>query len=115
MPRAPRRCPHPGCENRITNTRYCEDHTTHHWDRPGNQRGPEHYRWRKAVLTRDKGVCQIRGPHCTHRATEADHIINIAEGGAEFDIDNGRAACAPCHAEKTKQEAIRGLRRRFAK
>lgn len=115
MPRAPRQCPSPGCDNRITTTRYCEDHTVHHWTRPGNQRGPEHARWRRAVLSRDKGICQIKGPRCTRRATEADHKINIAEGGPEFDINNGQAACSPCHQDKTQAEATRGLRRRFGK
>lgn len=111
MPRAPRQCPTPGCDNRITTTRYCDEHTVHHWDRPGNQRGSEHARWRRAVLARDKGICQIRGPKCTRRATEADHITNIAEGGAEYDIANGQSACEPCHKAKTQREAHRGRER----
>lgn len=111
MPRAPRQCPTPGCDNRITTTRYCDEHTVHHWTRPGNQRGGEHARWRRAVLARDKGVCQIRGPQCTRRATEADHITNIAEGGAEYDTANGQGACEPCHKAKTQREAQRGRER----
>lgn len=53
---------------------------------------------RLLVLSRDRYECQIRGPRCTHRATEADHIVAIAEGGQRFDLDNLRAACKPCNA-----------------
>lgn len=52
---------------------------------------------RLAVLERDEWVCQIQGRHCLKRATEADHIIPIAAGGAWLDMDNLRAACKPCN------------------
>ncbi|WP_136032472.1 HNH endonuclease signature motif containing protein [Microbacterium sp. PF5] len=112
MPRAPRQCPSSGCDNRITTTRYCEEHTVHHWTGRSHATGTEHAQWRKTVLARAKGTCEIRGPRCTHRATDADHRVPVAEGGARYDPDNGQAACTPCHKAKTQQEAARGRARR---
>lgn len=66
--------------------------------------------WAKQILTRDQH-CQIRGPHCTGLATEADHIRNVAEGGNELDLANGQGACHNCHDEKTQDEATRGKNR----
>lgn len=107
MPRAPRQCPTPGCTNLITNTRYCTEHTTHHWEGRSHSTGPGYAQWRRTVMTRAKGLCQIRGPHCTRRATDADHILNVKAGGARYDPDNGQAACPPCHKAKTQEEARR--------
>lgn len=59
---------------------------------------------RKAVLRRDQGVCQIRGPHCTVRALEVDHVVN----DDDHDLSNLQAACVPCHKEKTAGEALAG-------
>jgi 5-methylcytosine-specific restriction enzyme A len=67
--------------------------------------------WRSAVLARDRGVCQIRAKHCTVRATEADHIIPVAFGGADGDVSNGQAVCRRCHKAKTQREAAEGRRR----
>lgn len=111
-PRAPRQCPTPGCDNRITTTRYCDEHTVHHWTGRSHATGAGHTQWRKTVLSRAKGMCEIRGPGCTHRATEADHRVPVAEGGARYDPNNGQAACTPCHKAKTQQEAARGRSRR---
>ena len=58
-------------------------------------------RWKQVrlkVLARDNHTCQIRGPRCTSRATQADHVIPIEEGGPPFDEANLRAACRPCNA-----------------
>lgn len=108
MPRAPRKCPNPGCENRITTSRYCPEHTTWHWPK-NTPRGAEHSAWARAVLKRDKRHCQIQGPNCTGVATEADHILNRKRGGKDT-LNNGQAVCTTCHAEKTKGEALHGLR-----
>lgn len=55
---------------------------------------------RRIVLARDGYRCQIQGPRCTGRATEADHIVALALGGARLDPANLRAACKPCNASE---------------
>ena len=65
---------------------------------------------RRRVLDRDQHTCQLSGPDCTGTATEADHVVPVAEGGTD-DEGNGQAACATCHAVKTRQEIARGQAR----
>lgn len=64
-------------------------------------------RWKKlraAVLEAAQYTCQIRGPRCTIRATEVDHILNKARGGTD-DLDNLQAVCRTCHHNKTVRES----------
>ncbi|HWH31458.1 MAG TPA: HNH endonuclease signature motif containing protein [Egibacteraceae bacterium] len=63
---------------------------------------------RLAALERDGYLCQIRGPHCRVKATEGDHIVPLALGGAWFDLDNVRASCKPCNAGRMMREAVGG-------
>jgi 5-methylcytosine-specific restriction endonuclease McrA len=65
---------------------------------------------RRMVLERDRYVCQVRGPRCTKVATEADHVISRADGGAVFDPRNMRAACAACNGWRAA-ERTNALRR----
>jgi 5-methylcytosine-specific restriction enzyme A len=62
-------------------------------------------RLRLLILDRDRHACQIRGPKCTGAATQVDHVIDRADGGAVFDPRNLRAACSACNgwraAERT--------------
>lgn len=114
MPRAPKACGKDGCETRVTGRTYCEPHTPINWNRKGAGRTstPEHKAWRRAVLDRDHWRCRIRGPKCLGKATQADHIINVARGGAELDLNNGQAVCKPCHDAKTLLEARAGRQTR---
>lgn len=73
----------------------------------------QHRAWARAVKRAARGRCQINGPRCTGVAVHADHIIPVAEGGAEYDLSNGQGACEPCHDEKTRQEAARGRQRYY--
>lgn len=41
---------------------------------------------------------------------DADHILPVAEGGGQCDLDNLRTLCLPCHREATAQLRLR-LRR----
>ena len=41
---------------------------------------------------------------------DADHILPVAEGGGQCDLDNLRTLCLPCHREATAE-----LRRRLAR
>lgn len=64
----------------------------------------------RQVISRDLGYCHICG---LLGADEADHVIPVAEGGAD-DASNMKAAHAECHREKTAAEAVRGRQRASA-
>ena len=67
---------------------------------------PEHREWRRAVIARSGGVCQKCG---RGGRLFADHIVEIADGGARLDLANGQALCGSCHTTKTA--AARAARR----
>ena len=113
MPRAPRRCPgNDGtCTNLIRNATYCDDHTQA-WagKRTTSSALTNTAAWKRIrvkVLQRDGHRCQIRGPGCTSHATQVDHILNTAAGGAELDPANLQSACASCNARKAQREATK--------
>ena len=112
MPRAPKQCAHPECETRIIGRTHCDEHKPINWQRTGATRTgtAAHKKWRHSVLYRDRWTCQIKGPRCEIRATQADHIVNVAAGGPEFALSNGQAVCGPCHRAKTATEARSGRR-----
>jgi 5-methylcytosine-specific restriction endonuclease McrA len=68
---------------------------------------------RVAVLDRDLWLCQIRGPGCTHGATEVDHIVARADGGAVLDPANCRAACAWCNRARGAGRTTQARRYRY--
>ncbi|WP_143320106.1 HNH endonuclease [Cellulomonas iranensis] len=113
MPRAPKKCANPTCETRVVGRTYCDEHRPVGWSPGGSHRTgtAEHKAWRREVLRAAKYQCQIRGPRCQGRAREADHIQNVAAGGALYDVANGQAACVPCHRSKTLREAQAGRNR----
>lgn len=43
---------------------------------------------------------------------DADHIVPVAEGGGECDLENFRTLCHPCHKQATKELAGRLARNR---
>ena len=56
--------------------------------------------WRQVryrAFRRDKWACV----KCGRRAREVDHIVPLAEGGNEFDINNCQSLCRACHLQKT--------------
>ena len=70
-------------------------------------------RFRVTVLRRDDYTCQACRYHDpTGMSLEADHILNIAEGGTD-DPDNGQTLCKRCHRKKTTQESAHGRVRRI--
>lgn len=69
---------------------------------------------RKQIMDRDKWRCQIKGPNCLGKATQADHRTPWAEGGTD-DVGNGQAVCKPCHEAKTQDERLRGMQKRSRK
>ena len=59
--------------------------------------------WRdasRACLARDGFRCQIALPGCRGRATTADHVIELQDGGPAFALDNLQAACRSCNTAK---------------
>lgn len=63
------------------------------------------------ILRRDHHVCYVCG---LSGADQADHVIPIAEGGANH-TENGKAIHAePCHSTKSRREAERGYARHRA-
>jgi len=64
-----------------------------------------HRAWRLAVLTRDAWQCNVCGRVCADkREAHADHVVPIVQGGARYDVANGRCLCIRCHGRKTRQE-----------
>lgn len=100
---------------------YCDKHAqlTSGWaksqgDKTAAQRGYD-YAWqqlRKRILSRDGGLCQIKGPGCEYVAREVDHIIGKAKASsmgwtrAQTDAEtNLQSACKPCHSAKSEAES----------
>jgi 5-methylcytosine-specific restriction protein A len=114
MPYAAKKpCNKPGC-GKLTNNRYCDQHTqdksNYQHTKTVTQRGYGHA-WRKLrriVLARDKYLCQL----ClkSGRVTEAqvvDHITPKAKGGTD-NLDNLQSLCNHCHDHKTATEDSKG-------
>jgi len=78
---------------------------------------PEHQRWSRAVIARAGGRCQGKGCGRSGVRLFADHIVELRDGGAPFDLANGQALCGACHARKTaamRAERLRGRGGRIA-
>jgi 5-methylcytosine-specific restriction endonuclease McrA len=58
---------------------------------------------RLKVLQRDNFKC-VKCDESTRRELEVDHIIPIALGGAEWDMDNLQTLCIEHHKEKTRED-----------
>ena len=66
--------------------------------------------WRQAsaaCLRRASYRCEIRGPRCAGRATQADHVDGVASDPHHTRL---QAACKPCHQYKTAAESQRNRR-----
>lgn len=61
----------------------------------------EHRRWAAAVVRCAAGMCQGEGCGRTGVRLFADHIHELSDGGAPFDLSNGQALCGACHTAKT--------------
>lgn len=60
--------------------------------------------WRQAVIARAGGLCQDRQcltPLRKGMRLFADHVRELKDGGAPFDVANGLARCGSCHTRKT--------------
>ena len=55
-----------------------------------------YYKWRKKILKRDNGICQI----CGSEGKEVHHILSVAtHPEMEFIDNNGILLCKNCHSE----------------
>lgn len=102
--RAQKHCGHKGCMT-LTRDGRCPEHKER-WERKGATRTStqQHRKWAAAVKKRDP-YCRIHyADICTHITQEADHIVPVALGGAEFDLANGQGTCRPCHRRKSSRE-----------
>jgi hypothetical protein len=103
MPRAPRYCAK--CPTLIPATdRYCDDCQPNGWTTHPSANARAHTRnerraFRDAVLKHEPN-CR----HCGQPATQADHIIPVANNGTNDPATNGQALCDHCHEQKTKHE-----------
>ncbi|CAN5575892.1 hypothetical protein BH10PSE14_BH10PSE14_06590 [soil metagenome] len=75
---------------------------------------PAFKQWREAVIARAGGQCEAftGGVRCTKAAPRhrmfADHKIEVSDGGALYDVDNGQCFCGSHHSAKTaKAKAAR--------
>lgn len=111
---APSRCREPGCPNYATQRGRCNAHYVP-WERPSQNTRQltrtQRRQFHDAVLAAHP-VCEW--PGCSDPATEADHVIPIADGGAHDPATNGRALCTPHHDHVTRLENARRNRARKA-
>ncbi|GAA2441494.1 hypothetical protein GCM10010421_35250 [Streptomyces glaucus] len=124
MPTAPpSRCTEPMCRELATNRGRCDEHQPRAWANRATMReryGISSGSWRalkRRVARRDNGCCYVcGGPPDEGETLQLDHIVPVAEGGSITDLDNlGLIHAEPCHAEKSKAEALRGNQRRWAR
>lgn len=78
----------------------------------------DHPRWRairRLVLDRCAWLCEIKGPLCKVKATDADHITpwrDCVEQADWFRLDNLRGSCSPCNISRaSNQKHQRGWER----
>src|SRR5262245_2950625 len=79
---------------------------------------PQYREWRDKVIARADGRCEAveHGRRCTkgqptHRMF-ADHVKEIGDGGAQYDLANGQCLCGSHHTRKTAEARARRLRGR---
>lgn len=59
---------------------------------------------RDQALKRDNYTCVRCWCNGSDIKLEGDHIVPVALGGDEFDVDNVQTLCFECHKEKTKED-----------
>lgn len=109
--RARKICSHPHCFE----LQPCPDHARKPWE--GSKRnelatvkGATGTKRRRRVLLRDDFRCHMCGELRLETDLVADHVVPLAEGGADRD-SNVKALCLDCDRVKTAAEAARGRRR----
>jgi 5-methylcytosine-specific restriction enzyme A len=65
----------------------------------GCYKTPQHRKWAIGVKAKANFACEMCGAKDVK--LYADHIIELIDGGANYDQCNGQALCARCHGAKT--------------
>jgi 5-methylcytosine-specific restriction enzyme A len=77
---------------------------------------PAYREWRAKVIARARGRCEAveHGQRCRKAEPQhrmfADHVREINDGGAPFDLANGQCLCGACHTRKTAGTRAKRLR-----
>ncbi len=109
MPRAPKYCGRKGCTELVRGKPYCTEHGNG-WKtspRTASSRRTGTRAWRELrakILQRDRHQCTVRGPRCTIKAVEVDHVVPCFLGGGD-EPSNLQAVCHPCHVDRTTAQA----------
>lgn len=104
----PRPCTYPGCAALVSSGSRCEQHRAKPWATTTTSSTARGYgaRWR-----RQRAAQLMRHPYCESCgavATEVDHIVPLADGGASSPL-NLRSLCTRCHASRTGRQQARRL------
>jgi 5-methylcytosine-specific restriction enzyme A len=98
-------CGKPGCPNRVRPPyRYCpahkSEHTTHRITPPQHFAIYDSAAWRHLSyqVLKEEPLCRAG---CGRPSRDADHIVEIIDGGAPLDRANLQGLCRPCHLRKT--------------
>jgi 5-methylcytosine-specific restriction protein A len=78
----------------------------------GTQQRGHGRKWSRYRLSQLKAHPICQHPGCRMLATEVDHRIPLAEGGARFDFTNMQSLCSEHHQQKSTADAQRGRTRR---
>lgn len=108
-------CAEPGCPE-LSEQSHCPAHRREPWRGRHDRRGRKTSGWKeqaraRRVIRNHGGICHVCGQP---GATEADHVIPLAEGGADDESNMLPVHPSPCHRRKTAAEAQRGIDRRRA-
>lgn len=106
----PRPCTAPRCRAMSIKGGRCKEHEPKAWATSDAKTATERgygaawRKLRKVALERDKYLCQLcLANGIATLATDVDHIISKANGGAD-DINNLQCLCRACHKAKTIRE-----------
>ncbi len=94
----------------VPSSRWCVPHAKEQEQHRGTATargyGSDHRRWREDILGRDVLCVDPVGRHPmeVRRATVADHIVPLRQGGRST-LDNGQGLCEACHSAKRQVES----------
>lgn len=112
MPKsAPRPCSFSGCRTLVHDgTGRCEAHPKKAWIKVVPVKritGRRLQAMRAALFARSPFCAECERQGLTRLATQRDHIVPLAEGGAD-DETNEQGLCDDCHEVKSRGEAVAG-------